>query len=288
LLFKLVYSITIERNTPYRDILTLLNLPSSIIKCAAGEIRPPLATLDAPAAWYGFPPALIPVWSDGSGPTYIGYWKHWFVNREPCFVNMYVGAGRLTVEVARTVEQVFCLVSMMSISVRDGVETNLERFAKEVGVCNLDQIDLVSLATGDDPKGFLGIDQFKGNVPFESVGDPRDYTGHFPTGDFNGSRAWWVESCTFEIPQEILDSWPHNVVKPAWLAEGPRTRKDLFNEYLCVGNFANAWLTLNSSGWSISDARVAIADLSSEAKNAQFSVLAEAWLDVADESAGGY
>lgn len=272
----------------YQDILKLLNLPTSIIRCAVGAIKSPLVTFDAPAAWYGFPPALIPIWSDGSGPTYLGYWKHWFVNRKPCFVKMYVDANRLAIEIARTADQFLCVASMMSICEKDGVDSDLVRFAKEVGIYNLDQINDISLKTGDDPKGFLEIDQFKQSAPLESVSNLINYEGHFPTGNFDDPRAWWADSCSFEIPQKAINNWPGNIARPMWLFKEKGGLIDLFRGYLYAGNLTSAWLTLNSTGWLIKDAKLAISELSFAAKNEQFSALAEAWLSIADENAGGY
>jgi hypothetical protein len=64
-----------------KTALETLGLPDALVACADESIGTPICTLQAPAEWYGFPPALIPIWSDGSWPIYIGYWKHWFVDR---------------------------------------------------------------------------------------------------------------------------------------------------------------------------------------------------------------
>ena len=50
----------------YANLLKSLNFSNAMIHCAEGLITPPLATFQAPVEWYGFPPALIPIWSDGS------------------------------------------------------------------------------------------------------------------------------------------------------------------------------------------------------------------------------
>ena len=62
------------KNTPeirqlISEIATALSLPETLLACAQGAISVPICTLEAPAAWYCFPPALTPIWSDGSGPT---------------------------------------------------------------------------------------------------------------------------------------------------------------------------------------------------------------------------
>lgn len=272
----------------YAKVFESLYFPATVSQCAAGTIKPPLATFKAPAEWYGFPPALIPIWSDGSRPTYIGAWKHWFTDRKPTYIKMHVGAGRMTIEIARTVEQLFALAAMMSISEQDGVESDLVNFAKTVGLQNLDQINAVSLMSGDDARGLAVIDQFKNQTPLESAKSVGAYSGEFPLVSFDKLKPWWNSACSFEISQEILAVWPTNLLKPAWIDDSGKDKIELFNEYLSGGNLKYAWLTLNSTGWTIRDARTAISALNIKAKDSQFNLLVDAWLSIADESAGGY
>lgn len=271
----------------YREVSEMLDLPRSISRCIEGQIQAPVVDLEAPASWYGFPPALIPIWSEGSSPSYIGYWKHWFVDREPCFVQMHVEAKRLTTEIARTAEQLFCYVALTSIAAQDGVGAELERFAREVSIDNLDELDSIALESGDNPHGLAKLRQFEDKTPLNSVRALNEYTGTFPTGDFSGQRAWWSDCCSCELSREVLASWPSAIPRPNWLVEGIEKRL-LFREYLKRGDLARAWLTLNSNGWSIADARVALGDLSDAAHNPAFATLAATWLLVADDNVGGY
>jgi hypothetical protein len=272
----------------YAKLLKSLNFKNEVIQCAEGIIVPPLATFQAPVEWYGFPPALIPIWSDGSRSTYIGVWKHWFIDRKQSFVKMYVGANRMTIEVARTTDQLFAIIAMMSISENDGITDNLIDFAKKVEINNLEQIDSVSLVSGDEPHGLVMIDQFDSNVPFESVSAVVDYSGDFPSGIFDDSKPWWLKSCSFEIPPNVLAAWPFDVPKPSWIENSNKGNVDLFNDYLNDCDFWSAWLILNSSGWDIMDARMAISNLRNQVKNSKFDLLVDAWLSVTDESVGGY
>ena len=99
----------------YVQVYDFLKIRPAIVDCALGHIDPPIITMEAPAGWYGFPPALVPIWSEGSGPNYIGIWKHWFTERPWSFVQMYVGADRKTIEIARTQEQLLSVIAMMAI-----------------------------------------------------------------------------------------------------------------------------------------------------------------------------
>jgi hypothetical protein len=142
--------------------------------------------------------------------------------------------------------------------------------------------------SGDEAHGLIMIDQFKEKTPLESVSAIADYSGGFPTGDFSNPSVWWEKVCSFELPPEVLAAWPSSLPKPPWIADSGKEKLELFTEYLSVNNLKSAWLTLNSTGWTIRDARTAISDLSVKAKDSQFNLLVDAWLSVADESAGGY
>ena len=184
----------------FQKTFEALGLPAVLADCADASIAPPICTLDAPAQWYGFPPALVPLWSDGSRPTYIGYWKHWFVDREPCFVKMYVASEHMTVEIARTPAQLMGVLAMMSIGVEDGVTPELEQFAQAVGLDCLAALEAQSLKTGDDPQGFANVALFSQKTPLESIVDgAAPYTGDFPN-PFDTGRAWWGNQLLLRNP----------------------------------------------------------------------------------------
>lgn len=201
---------------------------------------------------------------------------------------MYVGADRMTIEVARTADQLFAIIAMMSISENDGIVDGLIDFAGKVKINNLEQIDSVSLVSGDEPHGLVMIDQFNSDIPFESVIAISDYYGDFPSGNFNDLNPWWLKSCSFEIPPGVLAAWPVDLPKPAWIGNSNERNIKLFYEYLNICDFGSAWLALNSSGWHIKDARVAISDLRNKVKDGKFDLQVDAWLSIADESVGGY
>ena len=92
---------------------------------------------------------------------------HWFVEREPCFVKMFVSSDRMTTEIARTPSQLFGVIAMMAISLNDEVTLDLEQFAARVGLESLSELDAVSLKTGDDPKGFPKAELFRTLTPLD-------------------------------------------------------------------------------------------------------------------------
>ena len=269
----------------FENALKALNLPDAVVACAGGKIRPPVCTLEAPAQWFGFPPALIPIWSDGSRPTYIGYWKHWFVEREPCFVKMYISSDRMTTEIARTSSQLFGVVAMMAISLDDGVTLGLEQFAARVGLESLLELDAVSLKTGDDPKGFPKAELFKTLTPLDCIScDGTPYMGGFPNEFASGN--WWETSCSFEILNRNMRV-PESSNLPGWF-DPAQEKTTLFEGFMSASRLDYAWLTLNSTGWMIADARRAIVELQARTSDEAFNCVVTSWLSVADVGAGSY
>ncbi len=267
------------------EVYDLLGLPAAVRRCARGEIPSPLATLEAPPDWTCFPPALIPVWLEGSGPGYLGYWKHWFGNRTASYVDLWV-EGQRAVEIARTAQQFFSHVIISAISASDGVTPEIRRFAQEVGIENVDEIDRLTVETGDDPLGFVRLPQFGESLPAACVSRPAAYDGGFP---IVGSPKLYdprQEYCGFEYPEGTLDRWPADVERPARLTNDPKPQH--FERALKSGKLNEAWLILNSPGWLIGEAREALARLAEIADDRVFSAVVAAWLSVADPESGGY
>lgn len=280
------YNFTEGRLDAPADAVVVDSLAATLAACADGSIPVPLCTLQAPAYWYVYPPVLTPVWSDGGGPSYIGYWKHWFVEREPCFVEMYVEGGCMAREIARTPAQLFAVIAMRAISLDDGVTPELERFASAVGLDCLAELDALSLDVGDDLAAFAAAEVFKTQTPLESMpSSALPYTGGFPDAS-NPAPGWWHRSCSFETALQAMPA-PPGVELPAWF-DPQQDKNTLFQGFLAAGKLDCAWLTLNSTGWSIADARRAIVQLQDRACDEAFDRMAMAWLAVADISAGGY
>jgi hypothetical protein len=272
----------------YLKLIASLNLNNLIGSCMSGEIACPMEGFEAPSYWYGFPPALIPIWSRGTRPKYLGIWKHWFVQRDISFVEMYVASGRMTYEVAKSSEQFFSYVILSAIVEEDGLTPEIEHFSKLVAIENLDDIDRISIETGDSPAGFTKLTQFCNNVPLNCVSDVDSYSGSFPVAMSSGYSARLETASEFEFPIESMEILSKIDRRPPWLVNTTESCLSLFKRYLAEGDFKGAWFALNSRGWSIKDARVAIQDLADAAKNQQFDLLVSAWLSIANNSVGGY
>lgn len=269
----------------YEKVYHALGMPPAIIDIALGRIEIPIPGMVNPAERYSFPPALVPLISDGSGPWYWGLWKHWLTRRQASFVELDI-EGQTALEYARTPEQLLCYLIISARIITDDITPAIRKFASKVGIQNLAEINAVMDKTGDRPHGFAALPQFRIDVPLESVKDLNTYTGDFPTGLFNGPRKWWLDACSFDVPEEAWAAWPDDIPYPRWLLPGDKP--DLFVELMDAGDLHGAWLTLNSTGWSIDAAKSALADLAGTANDPQFDLLAEAWSAVADPELGDY
>lgn len=264
----------------YAPIYELLAVPDPLRDCATGAIALPSAFAEAPACWYGFPPALIPLWSESSGPCYFGYWKHWFIEREPTFVQMYVESS-LTLEVARNPGQLFALAAIRAIVECDQVSPRVAAFAAAVGIDNLCQIDTVSLDTGDGMPGLLRLDQFAADLPRECLRDASSNNGQFPASALAPVAAALARTSQYEL--DALADWLAGPDCPPWLSTRTGCRLALCRAYIEQHEFGLAWLAINAHGWTIADLRIAIAELAAAAADPQFDALASAWLSVARE-----
>jgi hypothetical protein len=270
----------------YQAVYNSLAIPVEVIECALGRTQIPIIGWESPANWYGFPPALIPIASNGSGPNYFGIWKHWFSDRKPSYVIMYVGSGRMVVEVARNADQFFSYIAMTALGIDDGIESQLEQFASKVGIPNLSEHNSVSLKSGDRPQGFASLLQFRSDVPLNSIRDAIDYTGDFPTSGFSDPRQRWANACSFEMSSEFWKKSLSQVELPRWLTS--ESKQNVFYDFFSIGDLRSAWLTLNSTGWSIAAAKTALFELVRVANDPNLEALADAWSKVANPSAGGY
>ncbi|MDP0925906.1 hypothetical protein Q0601_01860 [Paracoccus onubensis] len=235
---------------------------------------------EVPPGWYGFPPALVPIISDGSLPSYIGLWKHWFVQREVSFVTMSVSDDYRISEIARNEDQLSQIFVANLIVLQDEVTEDATWLAKHLGVENIDEIDGVTMASGDDPEGFSALSSFKRNAPLSSC-DPADYDGEFPTPGRIGSKY----QCYFEYAEDSLDDLPD---VPEWV--NPNTDKPrLFDKFLNESRLDYAWLTLNGTGWHYAEAAAALDRLrKSVPADENFQMMADIWISFASEYDGGY
>ncbi|MBK4217700.1 hypothetical protein JJJ17_17345 [Paracoccus caeni] len=232
---------------------------------------------EAPPEWYGFPPALIPIVSDGSLPLYVGLWKHWFLPRTPSFVEVSVSDDYRTEEIARTEDQLTQLMVARLIVHRDGIDDEVRAFAADLDVENLDEIDAFTDLSGDDLSAYAALPAFSNRTPRIASQDG-DYSGEFPfAGQYDADRQAFFEFEDLPPAAEAL-----------WL-DPVSDKAAAFDHFMAQSEFAKAWLTINGTGWSFADAALAITELSrAPSADPLFRRMAEIWSQHASQESGGY
>lgn len=115
----------------YKRVFQALGLPKVAFEIHSGRLPLPNDFDQQPPKWYGFPPALIPLWSDWSGPVTTGLWKHWFVDRRPTYVDFHL-------EVAQIYEKAATLDALLVNQVLQDMdeEVRVTRFAQKAGLAD--------------------------------------------------------------------------------------------------------------------------------------------------------
>lgn len=234
------------------DVLRLLNMPEWLNRCASGDVIPPEFTYDVPCdLGYGFPPAIIPIWSSQDGPDYLGVLKHWFSNRQTTFVR-YNKECESFIEIARTPDQLrIWLAFRFFCNVPD--EDEVAAFMKAVYLCD-DETFADYFRGYEDASDLMRNPTFVDRLPLDLVQDRKNYNGDFPHGEIDFRRY-----CGFEVPTDMIPT--ETTVAPWFRAEN---KPNLFNELLSINDLQGAWFTLNSSGWQGNEMKIAIQQLAAK------------------------
>ncbi|GLR11375.1 hypothetical protein GCM10007907_01650 [Chitinimonas prasina] len=252
-----------------------LAFPIEAIGLATGVIRIPNGSDEQPARCYGYPPALIPFWSNPDGMMYTGLWKHWFGTRKPTFVQSYVNVFYRSTEVARTFEQLSCYLLLNEISIFDVKSAEVKQLATELGVKNIELIEDISLETGDDPMALLQLREFLVDAPLNCVPDERTYTGDFPCGTMTLTEESMLGTCSLELGEALEEKIRRQENRPLWYSG--INKSQLFSRYMDEGRLSDAWFALNSNGWLFEDIYKALEKLALAHENPSFHAMVSAW-----------
>ena len=159
----------------YIEFLSKNGYSQSLVDISKGLVKVPDFTVQAPADLsFGFPPVLIPLWSNGSWPGYIGIVKHWFGGRQDSFVQFYT-AEHSFVEVARNFDQ---LKAWMVFEFLCNVPAPEEvgAFAESIGFCAANDVDDI-FSDCEDISDLAKLSVFKNDLPAalekgDELGDP--------------------------------------------------------------------------------------------------------------------
>ena len=261
----------------YRSIVAFLQVPQAALDVAENRVLMPLHP-DIPFLQYGFPPALLPLWSTGS-PIYHGYWKHWFSTRRTTLVEMDVTQQRQTREIARSFAQLAREMVLFTISWNEGMIPAVWDFAAGVGISptEVEQIARMVEKTGDQEKGLLALPLFADDPPMSCFpGDGQGYPGDFPCNAMTLTPQTVRNICTFEVEEDLRREIAALPFAPPWFAES--NQSVVFNQLLQQEDYAGAWMSLNSTGWQFPQAKDAMRRLAEQVDVPGFGLLADAWI----------
>jgi hypothetical protein len=264
----------------YSDVIDALGFGDSVAQCADGRIGLPLVGFVSPAEWFGCAPALVPIASNGSGPTYLGLWVDALSDRPATFVSVSVEDGRAVTEIARTSDQLFAWVAMKAIVERDGVDDEIIRFCDAVGLGIVSEFDAASLEIGDDQSKFSVLSPFRHSIPLASARNDDQYDGAFPTQSQLDNGAVIDRS-----PFEVMPQHRHRIICSSPSVGEPQ--RD-FDVALTGGQLPRAWLALNSPGWPPHEAADALTRLAAVSQRETLQLLCAAWCPLAMASDIGY
>jgi hypothetical protein len=263
--------------TDYQQVFQFLGMPPLALEIAANRIQLPL-DLTVPFHHYGFPPALLPLWSS-EGAAYDGYWKHWFSPRKLTIVATEVAQKRRTHEVARDLPQVIRQMTLFTISWNEGIIPAARTFAYQTGVSDqeLEQMERAIAEFGDHPDGWLTLPGFTEDPPLPCVPDGRGYQGDFPYRGMALTPQAVRNICTFEVEEEVRRQIAALPFAPPWFTESNQSL--VFNQLLQQEDYAGAWMSLNSTGWQFPQAKDAMRRLAERVEVPGFGLLADAWIN---------
>lgn len=261
----------------YTDILKGLDPKPWIGAWQSGSfLTDALSEARRPPDWYGCPPGLIPLASDGSGPIYIGVWVRWFEEpRRHTYVMCSVENGHLLREIARTDEQFSVWLTLRAIAFEGAITDEIVTFCKETGPLSVSDIEAHARAFGDDPERLTDLPMFRDQRP-NDIG-PEAVATYGVLHPQHTDPARFRDACWFELSEEqqriALD---HPDAAPWLRRDAPVAR--LFDDYLSSGRQAEAWATLNSTGWSLPDARAAAERLAATTDLPGLALQLRAWI----------
>ena len=270
---------------PYFDLFPMLGLPDAARAIAFRTLEVPFYT-DTPFDGYGFVPALIPLWATDS-PAYTGYWKHWFTPlRQPVFVEIDLDRGGPPQEIARSVRQMAYRMVFEAIISEDALTPTVRTFAAAVGLSPVEVETLDALnETGYDAAQLLQLPLFRIDPPLDCLnGDFAVYQGDFPHESMALTEQVVRQLCTSEVSDTLRRRICALPFAPPWFTAA--AQRPVFDTLLEQGDLSGAWLSLNSTGWRYLDAKAAISRLAARANQADFSLLAEAWIAEPHEHSG--
>lgn len=269
---------------PYFPLFPKLGLPGAAQAIAFRTLEAPFYT-DTPFDGYGFVPALVPLWATDS-PAYTGYWKHWFTPRQAVFVEIDLDSGGSPREIARNFRQMTQCMVFTALVMEAALIPAVRTFAAAVGLSPAEVETLAALReTGCGAALLLRLPLFAADPPLGCLGgDLASYRGDFPHDGMALTEQTVRQLCTSEVSDALCRRIRALPFAPAWFTQADQL--PVFNKLLQEDDLSGAWLSLNSTGWHYLEAKEALRRLAARAGEADFSLLADAWIAEPHENNG--
>jgi len=177
----------------YIELLNKCGYPKDIIDIASGAVDVPDFTIQAPyEPSFGFPPALIPLWSNSSWPGYIGVVRHWFGNVSDTYVQFY-SESHLFIEVAKNLNQLKAwLVFDFLCNVPEPDEVGC--FSESIGFCKAKEVNSI-FANCKNISMLRNLDVFSNNLP-----------AVIEKGEEGGEPDWLLRPANADGIRRLIDS----------------------------------------------------------------------------------
>lgn len=275
---------------PYPKLLSDLGYGDVVQRLAGGDIPGPIA-IDHVGELHedrAYPPCFLPLLEDlGTGPSYTGIVKHWFVDRESVFARCVVEYGYSVWEIARSEQQLVTELFKKAFDFgtpgeEESASDELLEAAETLGITDPSQIfslwnehedglyERLPLFTEDPPVTLHWIRDFS-------------YRGEWPHR--NTAPENLTRYCGVEVDKELLAarSLPDSEI-PDWLKNGDQSLR--FGPAFAAQDYRKCWLIANSRGWQWSALREAVDQLVSVSDDQIFAECMKAWQGVDHECWG--
>lgn len=269
----------------YAGLFQFLNLPDVALETALGTLNFP----DTDADFFNFGvflPAMLPLWST-EDPSYVGYWKHWFSPRHLTIIQTYIEENLLAREIACDFDQLARVAAQTVLNNEGSISPEVRDLAARTGIGDpeLQQINQIARTT-DKQEGLLALAAFAQNPPLACFADGQGYPGDFPRDGMTLTPQSVRDVCTFEAGEQLRQQIAALPFAPPWFTTSDQS--PVFGGLLQQGDHAGAWMSLNSSGWVVADAKTALRRLADQTREPGLDLLADAWSAQPHEEQGTY
>jgi hypothetical protein len=239
-----------------KELLQKLGFGEILIGLAEGNFKFLSNHFVSEYSGYGYPPALIPI-LNSDNPSYLGYWKHHFSARPANFVELSLEIA-VAYEEARNARDFILNIVFKYVEMRN-IDTNMRSFIQYAFPNEEERIVKTVKEYGDSTSGLKNFAEDERDLPLESLETDGSYGGFHPISSRDiYSKYRIIENeliCGFEYDQDLRNL--ELELEMPWLNIDSH-KYDLYKFYYSKAQFAEAWMTLNSSGWEAGDAIYAL------------------------------